>query len=123
MVTREQRLRDAVESSVGRVVAASVRYDEQVMLEALGECLTWVCALDQLLEDPATDYESRRNTDRDGRFLLGLRHARNTIVHGDDAVDIADAATAQTARVVFAGASSHSRVITPTVPDSVDVQT
>ena len=106
VTAREQRLRDAVETSVGRVVMASGRHDEQAMFEALGECLSWVCALDELLERTHTDsdYKSRRNADSEGRFLLGLRHARNTIIHGDTVVDIADSEEVPTPRVVIAAA-------------------
>ena len=121
MVTREQRLRGAVETSVGRLAEASGGHDEQVMFETLGECLTWVCALDELLEshellESRAGYKSRRNTDSDGGFLQGLRHARNAIVHGDAVVDAVDADTDPTPRVTMAsgaGTGSHSRVITP----------
>ena len=121
MVTREQRLRGAVETSVERLAEASGGHDEQVMFETLGECLTWVCALDELLEshellESRTGYKSRRNTDSDGGFLQGLRHARNAIVHGDAVVDAVDAETVPTPRVTVAsgaGTGSHSRVITP----------
>jgi hypothetical protein len=121
MVTREQRLRGAVETSVERLAEASGGHDEQVMFETLGECLTWVCALDELLEshellESRTGYKSRRNTDSDGGFLQGLRHARNAIVHGDAVVHVVDAETVPTPRVTMAsvaGTGSHSRVITP----------
>ena len=61
------------------------------MFEALGECLTWICALDRSFELRA-DYRSRRNSDRqgEGQLLLGLRHARNTILHGDAVVGVAE---------------------------------
>jgi hypothetical protein len=124
MVTREQRLRGAVETSVERLAEASGGHDEQVMFETLGECLTWVCALDELLEshellESRTGYKSRRNTDSDGGFLQGLRHARNAIVHGDAVVDVVDAETVPTPRVTMAsgaGAGSHSRTFTRTLP-------
>jgi hypothetical protein len=49
-VTREQRLRTAVDTSIERVKAASKEHNEQAIFEALGECLMWVIALDDLLE-------------------------------------------------------------------------
>jgi hypothetical protein len=92
-VTREQRLRTAVDTSTETVKAASKDRDEQAIFEALGECLMWVVALDDLLED-RVGYESLHNSDRQrqGQFLRGLRYARNAIVHGDAVVDLADIA-------------------------------
>jgi hypothetical protein len=87
LVTREQRLRVAAQTAVDKVEAACGGRDGQAMFEALGECLTWICALDRSFELRA-DYRSRRNSDRhgEGQLLLGLRHARNTILHGDAVV-------------------------------------
>jgi hypothetical protein len=112
---REQRLRDAVETSVGRVVAASGSHDEQVMFEAVGECLTWLSALDELLKS-RTGYVTRRDGDSKGKSLPGLRYARNQIVHGVAVVDVADVETVPTPKVIMAsgaGVGSHSRIITP----------
>jgi hypothetical protein len=91
--TREHRLHRAVEASAARLVAASKERDEQAIFERLGECLTWMCALDDLLE-PRTDYISQRYGDPKGcgQFLPGLRHARNQILHGRAVLDVADAA-------------------------------
>src|SRR5215212_9468081 len=92
---REQRLRAAIETSTQRVLEASTGGDDQRMFEALGECLIWVRALDDLLE-LRTDYKSRRNSDpqKQGQVLRGLRYACNVAVHGDPVVDVADVAAA-----------------------------
>jgi len=58
-VNREQRLRAAIGSSVDRLVLASGSHDEQVMFEALGECLMWICLLDEHLW-PQPNYENVR---------------------------------------------------------------
>ena len=90
-MNREQRLRTAVDTSTERVKAASKDRDEQAIFEALGECLMWVIALDDLLED-RVGYMNLRNSDRQrqGQFLPGLRYARNAIAHGDAVGDLAD---------------------------------
>lgn len=49
---------------------------------SLGETLTWIIALDEMLEDADVQYKARRNADPDGRVLRGLRFARNHAVHG-----------------------------------------
>jgi hypothetical protein len=95
-VTREQRLRAAVESSWERLLAASSDHDdEQAMFQALGECLTWLCALEELFWLRG-GYENARDGDSQGRVLPGLRRARDAIVHGDPAVDVANVADSST---------------------------
>jgi hypothetical protein len=52
----------------------------------LGETLTWICALDELLRDNDKTYEKRRDNDRGGRLIPGLRFIRNHILHGETTV-------------------------------------
>jgi hypothetical protein len=112
-VTREQRLRAAVESSWERLLAASGDHDdEQAMFQALGECLTWLCALEELVWLRG-GYENARDGDSQGRVLPGLRRARDAIVHGDPVVDVAsvaDSTVVPTPRIVV---TSGASVITP----------
>jgi hypothetical protein len=49
-VTRAERLRTAIATALDRTLAAATSDDEQKTFEALGECLTWVCALDESFE-------------------------------------------------------------------------
>jgi hypothetical protein len=114
-VTREQRLRAAIETTLGRTLAAAVSDDEQVMFEALGESLTWVCALDESFEKNRNGYKSRRNTDGEGRDLRGLRYARNQVLHGHTVLDVAESAVVPNPVVMRGGADAHrvSRIITP----------
>ena len=84
-------MQSALEAAAAKLVAASKERDDQAIFERLGECLTWMCALDELLE-PRTNYKSRRNSDAKGQALQGLRYARNTVLHGHAVLDVADAA-------------------------------
>jgi hypothetical protein len=113
-VTREQLLRAAAQRAIDKVEAASGGRDEQAMFEALGECLTWICALDRFFE-PRADYRSRRNSDRqgEGQLLLGLRHARNTILHGDAVVGVAESTDVPHPQVITNGRGRHSRIVGP----------
>jgi hypothetical protein len=112
-VTREQRLRAAAQTAVDKVLAASGGSDEQAMFEALGESLTWICALDRFFELRA-GYRSRRNSDRqgEGQLLLGLRHARNTILHGDAVVGVAESTDVPYPLITNHG-GRHSRIVGP----------
>jgi hypothetical protein len=96
------------------MLAASTMDDEQVTFEALGECLSWVCALDQLFEDGRTGYKGRRNTDSEGRFLPGLRYARNQVLHGDAVLDVAESTFVPNAVIMRGGPDAHrmSRIVT-----------
>ena len=98
MVNREQRLRAAIGSSVERLVSASGGRDEQVMFEALGESLMWLCLLDELLWS-RPNYASDRGNDLQGRLVPGLRHARNSLVHGVTVVHVADPTEVPMARL------------------------
>ncbi len=113
-MTREERLRAAIEETLDRTLAAAASHDEQVMFEALGECLTWVCALDGFLES-RVDYKSRRNPDREGRFLRGLRYARDQVLHGDTVLDVAEPVDVPNPVIMRGGPGIHrvSRIITP----------
>ena len=115
MPTREQRLCVAARRAITELAAATSSRDEQQMFEALGHCLTWVCAIDELNEDQGRGYKSRRNTDLKGKVLRGLRYARNQLVHGVNIVDLADPQDVSTARLVIAGAASRggSQIIMP----------
>src|SRR5205823_4104231 len=75
---------------------------------------TWVCALDGLLES-RVDYKSRRNPDGDGRFLRGLRYARDQVLHGDAVLDVAEPVDVPNPVIMRGGPSAHrvSRIITP----------
>jgi hypothetical protein len=112
VITREQRLRSAIDSASARLSAAAGGDDEQKMFDALGECVGWVCALDALLE-VTPGYKSQRNNDSAGRLLRGLRYVRNQILHGDTVVDVTESAVVPTPRVIMTGAGSHSQVILP----------
>jgi hypothetical protein len=116
-VTREQRLRAAIETTLGRTQTAAGSDDEQVMFEALGEFLTWVCALDDsFAKNPNRNgYMSRRDADSEGRYLLGLRYARNRVIHGHAVLDVAQSAVQPNPVVMRGGADAHrvSRIITP----------
>jgi hypothetical protein len=115
-VTREQRLRAAVGSSVDRLVVASGGDDEQVMFHAVGECTTWLCALEELFWH-RPGYESARAADAQGRVLPGVRRARDAVVHGDPVAgiaDVADETVVPTPRIVVqSGGSRSSQVIGP----------
>jgi hypothetical protein len=113
LVTREQRLRAAAQTAVDKVEAACGGRDEQAMFETLGECLTWLCALDRSFELRA-DYRSRRYSDRQGevQLLLGLRHARNTILHGDAVVGVAESTDVPYPLITNHG-GRHSRMVGP----------
>jgi hypothetical protein len=41
-MTRQERLRAAIETTLRRALAVVDSRDEQVMFEALGECIIWV---------------------------------------------------------------------------------
>jgi hypothetical protein len=112
-VTREQRLRAAAQTAVDKVLDACDGRDEQAMFEALGESLTWLCALDRFFELRA-GYRSRRNSDRqgEGQLLLGLRHARNTILHGDAVVGVAESTDVPYPLITNHG-GRHSRIVGP----------
>ena len=114
-VTREERLRAAIETTLGRTLAAAVSDVEQVMFEALSASLTWVCALDESFEENRNGYKSRRNTDGEGCYLRGLRYARNQVVHGHTVLDVAQSAVVPNPVVMRSGsdANSVSRVLTP----------
>lgn len=47
-------MRAAIETSVARVEDACGQLDAQAMYEALSECLSWLCALDETLMELAT---------------------------------------------------------------------
>lgn len=50
---------------------------------AIANSVVWACALDEALsESLGEDYERARDADRQGCVLLGLRLARNAILHG-----------------------------------------
>jgi hypothetical protein len=112
VISREQRLRSAIDSASARLSTAAGADDEQKMFDALGECVGWACALDALLEG-TPGYKGQRNNDNEGQLLRGLRYVRNQIVHGDTVVDVTESAVAPTPRVIIAGASSHSQIILP----------
>jgi hypothetical protein len=111
VISREQRLRSAIDSASARLSTAAGADDEQKMFDALGECVGWVSALDALLEG-TPGYMSQRNNDNEGRLLRGLRYVRNQILHGDTVVDVTESAV-PTPRVIIAGAGSHSQIIQP----------
>jgi hypothetical protein len=48
---------------------------------AATEALHWACALDEQLRDEDTGYEARRDQDREGQVLTGLRHIRDRAMH------------------------------------------
>lgn len=47
-----------------------------------GTAVFWACALDELLAGELAGYKTHRNSDHDGRVILGLRFVRNGIAHG-----------------------------------------
>jgi hypothetical protein len=113
-VTREQRLRTAVGASAERVMAASKERDEQAIFEALGVCLMWVCALDDLLESKKDGrYKSARDNDRQGRLVKGLRRARNAIVHGDVVVAVAASADIPNPSTLIVSSGTGPRIVGP----------
>jgi hypothetical protein len=113
-VTREQRLCTAVDASAQRVIAASKERDEQAIFEALGVCLMWMCALDDLLESQKSGrYKNVRDDDRQGRFVRGLRRARNAIVHGDVVVAVAESADIPNPSTLIVSSGAGSRIVGP----------
>jgi hypothetical protein len=50
---------------------------------ALGETLTWICALDEVLRKHDKTYDKRRNATPGGHLIPGLRFIRNHVLHGD----------------------------------------
>jgi hypothetical protein len=114
-VTREERLRNAVVNAIAGAVTASGTDDEQVMFEALGGCLAWLCALDDCLAEIHPHYRNQRNSDPAGlgQLLLGLRYARNAVLHGDQVASVADPETVPMPTVVVAVGAMRSHVIMP----------
>jgi hypothetical protein len=53
------------------------------MWSTLGETLTWICALDEVLRLRDKTYEKRRNDTPGGHVIPGLRFIRNHVLHGE----------------------------------------
>jgi hypothetical protein len=88
---RAARLYDAAESAVNRLRAMPLS-TVAPSFAPLGESLVWMIALDDLLKkhgSQASRYQARRDKDPKGDVLLGVRRARNLVVHGLEVVDIA----------------------------------
>jgi hypothetical protein len=99
---RKQRLTAAVGHSRERIQLAIGGQDAQALFEALGECLAWLCALDDLL-DGAPGYKGnhRRVT------VDGLRYARNQLVHGEQVVDVTQQELTITPQVIVYPAAAR----------------
>ena len=62
----------------------AVELNPEAAFSPLGESLTWICAQDELLEREVPTYRGHRNSDSTGESLLGLRFARNHMIHGGE---------------------------------------
>jgi hypothetical protein len=104
-----------MERSAERVQAAAGQTDDQAMFEALGEFLAWATALDDLLHSQNTSYLTQRNVDDGGKYLQGLRFARNQLLHGNLVVHVADQALVRTPRIFVSGRAQYVRPATQIV--------
>jgi hypothetical protein len=78
--SRAERLIKAAEDACARFESVSLSQAES--FGAIGEILTWLCALDELPKRSAPrSYEAEREADRDGLLVPGLRCARNATIH------------------------------------------
>jgi hypothetical protein len=88
MVQRSQRLNEAATEAVNRLSRAGTR----PVFAPLGELLTWLVSLEDLLveicQQSGSDYCALRAADPDADVLLGIRYARNAILHGDEVVGV-----------------------------------
>jgi len=92
--TRATRIVLAFEDARGRLQAAIAPWGglgpAPALFAHIGETLTWLCALDELLSRVGGQpYEVARDADNDGRAMRGLRFARNQGIHGADVVALA----------------------------------
>jgi hypothetical protein len=83
------------------------------MFEALGESVMWLCLLDDLLRRSRPTYANDRDNDPQGGLLPGLRHARDSLVHGRTVVHVADPTALPKARVVQAVRRGGPQIIVP----------
>jgi len=71
-----------LQAAVGTLLGAATSGDATDLVFApLGETLMWIAARDELLWH-MDGYKQRRDADHNGAVLLGLRLARNAVVHG-----------------------------------------
>jgi len=80
---RARRLTDAAGAALARVATAAAAFAEDEMFASVGETLTWLIALEDLVASVyGPRYWAKRNADADGAVLPGIRYARNAVVHG-----------------------------------------
>jgi hypothetical protein len=73
-----------------------------------------VCALDDLLESQKGGrYKTPRDNDHEGRFVKGLRRARNAIVHGDVVVAVAESDDIPNPSTLIVSGGGGSRIVGP----------
>ena len=100
---RLAHLRKAAAAAILRLEA--VELDPEAAFGPLGESLTWICAQDELLEREVPTDSSHRSSDSTGKSLLGLRFARNHLIHGVNVSTVAQ----------FDGGAVLARAILPIV--------
>jgi hypothetical protein len=94
-VSRAQLLAGASQAALDRLLAAikesdATTYAEKVFAP-LGELVMWLCAFDDLLGNRTSGiYRAARNADHDGLVVLGIRFARNYVIHGDPIVEVTE---------------------------------
>jgi hypothetical protein len=76
----------AADAAISRLYHAAIAGGP--IFAPLGEALTWLCSLDDLLAAADPAYRARRDAHPDGRVVPGLRWARNQAVHGETVVEM-----------------------------------
>ena len=71
----------AIDKSYQNLKKAIDNNYEQDIYCSIGETLLWVLVTDEWHKDHDNSYVIRRNNDKDGVILLGLRHAYNMVKH------------------------------------------
>ncbi len=62
-------------------VARGGQQNEDAMIISAVDFVNWTCALDELLAENDLGYASRRDSDPDGRVIVGLRYVRDRHMH------------------------------------------
>lgn len=76
-----RRAQAALRAALARLKVAADNRDGDRVFAASTETAMWCTALDDLFRKADAGYEERRDTDKEGRIVRGLRFARNVGVH------------------------------------------
>jgi hypothetical protein len=71
----------ALDLAIERHTAARDIRDLLQGFSSAGECVWWICTIDEHLTDRSSDYKSARNADDFGCCIPGLRWIRNRLTH------------------------------------------